>query len=214
MLDKILTSLEIPLAEKNVYHHKYLLYRKIPKELTKKEVHKFINIWFKEDTPNLGEALPFSEKINLSNPYNLGILCEYIERGNKIKTQSWFRKAITVIANSCDLGLPEGNVKFYYLCACLQKETYTTKYSQDTNLCRTLLANKALECGRNTWGKKAEFYNKVLDQGLLIRLHTESFSFASPEIKAACLRFTYYEFLRSKRRARLNLIGDKLDLLI
>lgn len=219
MLTKIVNSLELDLPIERKRNLKF--FNSIETQFKLISPIIFVNNWFNylNKIPNIGAS--YNEEIDLSNIYNLALLCNYIERFG-IPSGNWFRKSILTVINGNEFSLPDGNLRFYSILKRKIQYNYKGRRSNKTlikyvykPLDRNRLLNAAIECGHTKFSGKANFYHRVLEQGLIIRSYGETFKFASSEI-AEYIRNVKEDrdFIDSMVASRHNIVDPILNKII
>jgi hypothetical protein len=129
----------------------------------------------------------------LTNVFNFSLLCFYVER-HGIPTSWWFKAAVIEVTKTSELNLDINNLEFYV--------RFATKDSHK-KVSRTRLLNAAYTTTRDLSGK-AEVYNRILEQGLIVRAGQEDFKFASPEIRKAIKRVTEIDLVKYQQELIVN----------
>ena len=219
MLTKLVKSLNLEFPGITYRHVRF--YNKLNHQLRLITPATFVSNWFNylDKVPNIGAS--YQDNIDLTNVYNLALLCTYIERYGVPKGK-WINKALEVVINGTEFILPEGNLTFYKIlkdkvtpgaCVVKQKIVRPADSFFYQSLDRNRIMNAAMEAGHLHFNKKSEFINKLLLQGLIIRITnpevknlTGTYNFASEDIKEAIGKFKENSFIKSRVASRTNIL--------
>jgi len=213
MLSRILQTLDLPpINIKSVHKYKAERYQQIEDKFSKVGINYFVSQWFadRDKLPDLSQA---KQEVPLNNVYNLALLCTHVERLG-IPERGWFKQIVLTTANGSEFTIPQGNVSFY-----MKLAVKGSKYLHDKALDRNRLMNAAEQCGINYFGKKAELYNKVFEQGLIKRGKASCFYWSSRQIHEVFKNTPYWyilphEIVESRYLSRVNILIPKWRKLI
>lgn len=192
MLTRILDCLEIPISNR-----RYTLIPQYINEVFNNQIGttKFLSNWLNNPStlPNIENLEKISRGIDLTNIYNFSLLCFHIERKGLPTNNTWFKPTLLEWIKSTDLNLDVTNLEFY--------KRFSTK--DNKKVTRLRLLNAAYTTTRDL-SKKAEVYNRVLEQGLISRISKEDFRFSSIDIRRFVKRLTQEDLDKYNKELNLN----------